>query len=779
MRPIEASIRKSKGLRGMVVDDDSVDTLARWVATAPDYARPHLDSATRIALANGTDPAVVAIGARKAAQNLKALGRVRQGPRLMGQPLPWTEKLTPSGVAPRLFSPQVEKIMGGKASPLRRLLDKPLSSIRPRSELVSVFGHGVAGDVRGIQQWARGDLSLMEMYKTKDLFGAREHLLKQFGQMSTDLRNLDGDALTMMTLNDLTLDEGYRGLTGLAKKDLGGRNPQNFLLDGWNAGVEQVAALRKAGVGEEEIGRLNILPQELLRPVSPRQMSRRWPASGRTVGLHLGREGAGQGGQCQDFARFVPEWEYHKTLTKRDTARKLVKIDPGRWFEVYGKQGDNVRYAAEGLIVKDIENSLIMMSTPEALQRTSSLMNQGIGAIRFLNRLWASSALSLVRGPTYLTTNVIGGIAAGIQAGVNPVIATRNLPRVWRLNMQHRNALKLMERTKDIKSYTREAGAKNLGEFWKAKEITSPEEATRWLTEATADGTLNGGQAQRFKEHIDIFGLGGDDASAYTAALSHLGVGQADIRTLYGAGQYGILQGGRSRDILYEGLQVKHAPPDISPTELAAVERRNRNIEVQKKAVNTVNLGLQEVSIFSEDMLRLGTFMASEATGASWDDAAETVFRSQFDYNDLTVLEHKFKSNVARFYTYPRKLTGLMAETMMSHPGRITATTRIMGESTRYIAGMSFEDEGWVDFLLPDWVEKQPGVFTVAGYAGRLRLPVYEYLELMGTVARLPEFGDGEDIFSGDELPHAQAAQGVAQQIMGYTSGFLPETGKP
>ena len=54
------------------------------------------------------------------------------------------------------------------------------------------------------------------------------------------------------------------------------------------------------------------------------------------------------------------------------------------------------------------------------------------------------------------------------------MIATRNLPRVWRLNMQHRNALKLMERTKDIKSYTREAGAKNLGEFWKAKENHQP-----------------------------------------------------------------------------------------------------------------------------------------------------------------------------------------------------------------------------------------------------------------------------------------------------------------
>ena len=308
--------------------------------------------------------------------------------------------------------------MGGKASPLRRLLDKPLSSIRPRSELVSIFGHGVAGDVRGIQQWARGDLSLMEMFKTKDLFGAREHLLKQFGQMSTDLRTLDGDALTMVTLNNLTLDEGYRGLTGLAKKDLGGRNPQNFLLDGWNAGVEQVAALRKAGVGEEEIGRLNILPQELLRPgitktdveKVARERAERWVYTSAEKEL-------AKAGNAKDFARFVPEWEYHKTLTKRDTARKLVKIDPGRWFEMYSKQGDDVRYAAEGLIVKDIENSLIMMSTPEALQRTSSLMNQGIGAIRFLNRLWASSALSLVRGPTYLTTNVIGGVAAGIQAG--------------------------------------------------------------------------------------------------------------------------------------------------------------------------------------------------------------------------------------------------------------------------------------------------------------------------------------------------------------------------
>ena len=763
---INETVRKAQEFAPRVVGEAGDDVIARIgsevnaiVDMAPDYYRESFRRALG-EVGEGIAPEALGQVAIHAQRQLRALERVRQGPKFLGRSLPWSPTLTPSGVTPGLFTPNVTKILGTKQSTVRRIATKPFTSLRPRAGITKAYGLGVAEDQHNFLQWARGSREMRTAYPQTTGEGARKFIREQYGRATTNFRRNDGEYLTRVTFDDLTQDAGLvelgfpkQGSAAWTQADEVAQGEWLTQADEW---VQNQAAERFA-----------------MKPSYESEMGFVTSA-----------------GNPDDMGRFIPIEEYKK-LAPFSEGRPV-----GEFREIASRKLDDgsvLRWAADKKLYDDIDNSMIHLISTTGVGSTASVVNSGLGTFRFLNRLWAAGALSLIRGPSYLTTNVIGGTTAAITGGVNPVLAARVAPQAIKLNRLQSQAHRVMANTRRVRQLADERfGEKSIADlFGKGKRAyTDAADAHAWVDRrvvgpgATDEALANGltqKEAKLFHEHLDAYGLSGaaDETQAYTGALLHLGASPGEISTLYGLNQYGIISGGRASDLLYEGLQVREIPPGTDRETQAFLEKLNKRNATQRKVIDRMNLGLNHISVFAENHLRINTFLATQAQGGTWQDAANMVFKTQFNYADLTRAEHVIKENFSRFYTYPRKLLGLMGETMMTHPSRLTATTRVIGDSFRYILDIApTGDGGFVDFMLPNWAENEPGTFTVDGMAGRLRLPAFEYLELVGTVARIPEIFLGEDLFSDESMPRTHVAQEAARGLTGLMSGFMPEVVK-
>ena len=122
-------------------------------------------------------------------------------------------------------------------------------------------------------------------------------------------------------------------------------------------------------------------------------------------------------------------------------------------------------------------------------------------------------------------------------------------------------------------------------------------------------------------------------------------------------------------------------------------------LKVPRKAFKTG----RAVGTVVEDSGRLAHFMVMTKKGYSWDEAAASVKKYLFDYNDLTDIERNIFREVFPFYTWTRKNLPLQLEGVLTKPGRYAA----IGKAKTSIEG-SQEGPGLQTHLLPSYLQGLP-----------------------------------------------------------------------
>lgn len=117
--------------------------------------------------------------------------------------------------------------------------------------------------------------------------------------------------------------------------------------------------------------------------------------------------------------------------------------------------------------------------------------------------------------------------------------------------------------------------------------------------------------------------------------------------------------------------------------------------------------------------------------------AAERVRQTHFDYSDITRFERQVMSNLAPFYKWTRKSLPLMAETLFTHPGKVTTIPK-MNRAMSELAGYETDD----DELFPSLDEVVPKWMRDAGF-----VPVGEGISDASIYAKIPSPFD--DSFGG------------------------------
>ena len=123
-----------------------------------------------------------------------------------------------------------------------------------------------------------------------------------------------------------------------------------------------------------------------------------------------------------------------------------------------------------------------------------------------------------------------------------------------------------------------------------------------------------------------------------------------------------------------------------------------RGLTPQTKLGRTLNLGKKAVSpgasgasigtgrvlgTMIEDNAKLAHFVHMVNKGLSPHDAAISVKKTLFDYEDLTEFERRVMKRIVPFYTYTRKNTPLQIAAIAQHPGLASAQGKAEGAITR------------------------------------------------------------------------------------------------
>jgi len=545
-----------------------------WRAAAkevPERWRPIFDEAVEAVDVGGLDDvaaeAVRAQAARSTARSLRALDRARGGPRLAGVRIPWSQRLTPSGLTPgRTFSPQFEKIMGGKRSVVRSVLSAP-RAFTPRARIISSMGLGVADDFRHLLRPARSDAQLLREVGESPGGRIHDHVTALFMSRASHLRDpVSGHALTAVT---------FRGAGGDAAGLLGFDEASEAALapvrDAW-AYADQVAGQ----------------PEYAARADAALQLEFN------TFGDVWG-----------DQMRAAGMWRDGTRALSSETAERLTRSGGAGWTSMV-KSGmarrlelpDGVTYLAHPEIAGELRRGVLSVGAQTNIEGTSNLITRAYGTLRFLNNVASANALSLLRGLGFPFNNLIGAMGNNVINGVSPRVMAAATPEAARLVWNHERALSVRKRWNVLQNWVDESwerlpdgvretesaagrallgGVDDIDALFAHNSVNSLEGL---IAKQVDDGVITPQRARLLRRSMRSVG---DDPKQWASSgddvyLNHLraaGVTEDGIENLAYMQVYGVVSGGRSRDILDEFVQreTRGRRPDISRAALAG-ERR-------------------------------------------------------------------------------------------------------------------------------------------------------------------------------------------------------------
>lgn len=132
-----------------------------------------------------------------------------------------------------------------------------------------------------------------------------------------------------------------------------------------------------------------------------------------------------------------------------------------------------------------------------------------------------------------------------------------------------------------------------------------------------------------------------------------------------------------------------------------ALEKKLRKSDnILSKAGDT----LREAGAFNENTFRQIHFLDKLKKGYTPQQAADSVAKYLFDYNDLTKFEKKTMKRLMPFYTFTRKNIPLQLKTMITEPGKLTRIPKAINA----VESQSNQDVD--ESFLPDWIKNSASI---------------------------------------------------------------------
>ena len=538
---------------------------ANWraaVKDVPEQWRGMFDEAVDAADVRGLEGAAADMvryrSAQSVSRSLRALDRARVGPKLFGANVPWSSKLTPSGVTPgRTFSPQFEKLMGGPKSVVRSVLTAP-RVFTPRAQIISSMGPGVADDFRHLLRPARSDAQLLREVGESPGGRIHDHVTGLFMSRSANLRDpATGHALTGIT---------FRGADG----ELAGLLGYNEVTEAALAPVREAWAYADSVAGQADYAaRANAaLALEF------NSFGRVWGDQLTGVGLVGDRGRALSAETAQRLSRHGGNgWQ---SMVKSNMARRL-------------DLPEGVTYYAHPEIASELHRSVLSVGAQTNIQNTSNLVTRAYGGLRYLNNVASANALSLLRGLGFPFNNLMGAMGNNTLAGVSTRQMALSTPQAARLVWHHERSLSARKKWNVLHNW--------VDESWErlpdgVREVDSPTgrallggvddvdkllaengvSSLRALVDEQAEaGVITGQRARGLRRSLKANGADSkqwapDGDEAYLRHLRDKGISEDEISELAWMQAYGVVSGGRSKDILDEFVQreTRGTKPDIS-----------------------------------------------------------------------------------------------------------------------------------------------------------------------------------------------------------------------
>jgi|GEM_PF-2988413 len=156
------------------------------------------------------------------------------------------------------------------------------------------------------------------------------------------------------------------------------------------------------------------------------------------------------------------------------------------------------------------------------------------------------------------------------------------------------------------------------------------------------------------------------------------------------ARRYGVVGSGQYGEIVREALKPS------SQTTLGWFRRHFWDLETPV-----------EIGSFLEDQRRMGFFLRRLREGDTFDEAAQVVARTLYDYGDLTDLERQIRTLAVPFYSWYRKNLPKQIENLIRHPGKVAVLPKAKATLERdwMVDPDNPRDNTAYEKSVPNWME--------------------------------------------------------------------------
>lgn len=176
-----------------------------------------------------------------------------------------------------------------------------------------------------------------------------------------------------------------------------------------------------------------------------------------------------------------------------------------------------------------------------------------------------------------------------------------------------------------------------------------------------------------------------------------------------------------------------------------------------------------------EDNARLAHFLWARDRLGNSEQAANSVKKYLFNYEDLTPFEKKVMKRTIPFYTFMRKNTGLMVNTLAENPGKLSRLAMVEKE-TRDENNPLLENVS-----LPGYAAREGQTqrsFIPGNIVGSMETPMSAAVDTLKPFVHAAAMAPGIEKIAPDELKDERGIQGLASDLVELPGGPTAEFAK-
>lgn len=359
------------------------------------------------------------------------------------------------------------------------------------------------------------------------------------------------------------------------------------------------------------------------------------------------------------------------------TAKRQMKmdgVDPAHYIDV--QLTDEVTATVDRAIVAELEDTMKLLTNKEVREGF-------VGFVDELGKLFAATATVLpTKGFGFFSRNELGNILNGWLRGLrNPAYYTQGWDLVgpgtgatyggrrgsldWQIRqIEQRSGRTWWQAAQELAGedpdWARVVRAK-FGQDVDPADLNYNAYFRKW-----ARGELNLSRRSKLAEDLHAIRMALD-----TGAVTD----RTFVDDIVGGRDYTGQRRGRMRQA---NILLTEGPSEEAKLDTPLKAAAQRVTSAPIRAGRTISSTL-------ENNARMAMFLKQLDEGMSPEEAAQEVFRTFFDYQDLTGTEQLARSYGMRFYTFTRKNLVLHLTTLLQHPGRAAQVAKIERGVEQYL----------------------------------------------------------------------------------------------